>query len=45
VAKFSSHVLHRWFDSPILGEYVGTVSVIGFDEYGLDRDADGVGCE
>jgi hypothetical protein len=26
-------------------EYVGTVSVIGFDEYDLDRDADGVGCE
>ncbi|HZY28895.1 MAG TPA: hypothetical protein VFE49_11640 [Jiangellaceae bacterium] len=26
-------------------EYVGTVSVIGVDEYDLDRDADGVGCE
>jgi hypothetical protein len=26
-------------------EYVGTVSVIGPDVYGLDRDEDGVGCE
>jgi hypothetical protein len=26
-------------------EHVGTVSVIGPDVYGLDRDGDGVGCE
>jgi hypothetical protein len=25
--------------------YTGTVSVIGPDEYDLDRDGDGVGCE
>jgi hypothetical protein len=25
--------------------YTGTVRVIGFDEYGLDDDGDGVGCE
>jgi len=26
-------------------EYVGTVSVIGPDVYGLDADHDGIGCE
>ena len=26
-------------------EYVGFVTVIGYDEYDLDRDGDGVGCE
>jgi hypothetical protein len=25
--------------------YVGRVTVVGYDEYGLDRDGDGVGCE
>lgn len=25
--------------------YVGTVSVVGYDEYGLDKDGDGVACE
>jgi hypothetical protein len=25
--------------------YTGTVRVIGPDEYDLDRDSDGVGCE
>ena len=25
--------------------YVGTVSVVGHDEFDLDRDNDGVGCE
>ncbi|MCR4325636.1 MAG: hypothetical protein NUV59_02415 [Patescibacteria group bacterium] len=25
--------------------YTGTVRVIGYDEYGLDRDGDGLGCE
>ncbi len=25
--------------------YVGRVTVVGYDEYGLDRDNDGVGCE
>lgn len=25
--------------------YVGTVTVVGYDEYGLDADGDGVGCE
>lgn len=25
--------------------YTGRVQVIGYDEYGLDRDGDGVGCE
>jgi hypothetical protein len=29
-------------DGPV---YTGTVRVIGFDEYGLDNDGDGVGCE
>ena len=26
-------------------EYTGTVEVIGYDEYGLDSDGDGIGCE
>ena len=26
-------------------EYVGRVNVVGPDEYDLDRDNDGVGCE
>jgi hypothetical protein len=26
-------------------EYTGTVEVIGYDEYGLDEDGDGIGCE
>jgi hypothetical protein len=26
-------------------EYTGTVSVIGPDVYGLDRDGDGIGCD
>ena len=26
-------------------EYTGTVEVIGYDEYGLDEDNDGIGCE
>lgn len=25
--------------------YTGTVRVIGYDEYGLDKDGDGLGCE
>lgn len=25
--------------------YTGQVAVIGYDEYGLDRDGDGIGCE
>ena len=25
--------------------YVGRVTVVGWDEYGLDRDKDGIGCE
>ena len=25
--------------------YTGSVSVIGYDEYGLDRDGDGTGCD
>lgn len=25
--------------------YTGRVQVLGYDEYGLDRDGDGVGCE
>ena len=25
--------------------YTGRVRVIGYDEYGLDRDGDGIGCE
>lgn len=29
-------------DGPL---YTGTVEVIGYDEYGLDADSDGVGCE
>jgi hypothetical protein len=26
-------------------DYTGTVQVIGYDEYGLDADGDGIGCE
>jgi hypothetical protein len=26
-------------------DYTGTVTVIGYDEYGLDADGDGIGCE
>jgi hypothetical protein len=26
-------------------EYTGPVTVTGYDEYGLDRDGDGVGCD
>jgi hypothetical protein len=26
-------------------EYTGTVRVVGYDEYGLDADGDGYGCE
>ena len=26
-------------------EYTGTVRVVGYDEYGLDADGDGIGCE
>ncbi|MFC4372658.1 hypothetical protein ACFO5K_00990 [Nocardia halotolerans] len=29
-------------DGPV---YVGRVRVIGPDEYGLDHDSDGIGCE
>lgn len=25
--------------------YTGQVTVLGYDEYGLDRDGDGIGCE
>jgi hypothetical protein len=26
-------------------EYTGPVQVVGYDEYGLDSDGDGIGCE